>query len=139
MKWEVCYCMSGDPAGEDDADDQTFKHAIVHMILTRDTEAALERLAQRYHIAPPGIRVGHWRGHKKVLAVYISNRRTIFVAKNEDMWNPFVILHEFYHHLRSRSGQHRGTEKLADAFALEYIRAYGELERRRMSSSTFHS
>jgi hypothetical protein len=40
--------------------------------------------------------------------------------------NPFVIIHEFYHHLRSKAvdKMHRGTEKNADKFAIEFIEAY---------------
>jgi len=40
--------------------------------------------------------------------------------------NPFVILHEFYHHLRSKSvdGTHKGTERGADKFALDFITEY---------------
>jgi hypothetical protein len=39
--------------------------------------------------------------------------------------NPFVILHEFYHHLRTDLDlKHRGTEKHADAFAREFIQVF---------------
>jgi hypothetical protein len=34
------------------------------------------------------------------------------------------MLHEFYHHLRYYAGHHRGTEKKADKFALDFIAAY---------------
>jgi hypothetical protein len=38
---------------------------------------------------------------------------------------PFVVLHEFYHHLRTAlDRKHRGTEKYADEFAREFIEAY---------------
>jgi hypothetical protein len=39
-------------------------------------------------------------------------------------YNPFVVLHEFYHHLRARSGPHRGTERHANAFARRFIDSY---------------
>jgi hypothetical protein len=36
-----------------------------------------------------------------------------------------VVLHEFYHHLRtSIDKKHRGTEKFAGEFAEEFIKAY---------------
>jgi hypothetical protein len=42
--------------------------------------------------------------------------------------NPFVVLHEFYHHLRCKGvdRMHRGTEGNADRFALDFIKAYQE-------------
>jgi hypothetical protein len=40
--------------------------------------------------------------------------------------NPFVVLHEFYHHIRSKGvdRMHRGTEGNADKFAIDYITQY---------------
>jgi hypothetical protein len=37
-----------------------------------------------------------------------------------------VILHEFYHHLRSKSAdkQHKGTERNADKFSDEFLSEY---------------
>jgi hypothetical protein len=108
--------------------DDLFKHDVVKLILSRRTEEAIEMLADRFMVEVPRIKVGHWKGRKNVLAVYVSQRQTIFVAKSSEMWNPFVILHEFYHHLRSKSGKHRGTEKLADSFAIAFIRAFLDVE-----------
>ncbi|HEV2226795.1 MAG TPA: hypothetical protein VGR56_08340, partial [Nitrososphaerales archaeon] len=48
----------------------------------------------------------------------------ILAASREYLYDPFVMIHEFYHHLRSASGRHRGTEKDADRFALDFIEAY---------------
>ena len=45
-------------------------------------------------------------------------------ARREFLYDPFTILHEFYHHLRYFGNDHRGTEKHADRFAIDYIRAY---------------
>jgi hypothetical protein len=61
---------------------------------------------------------------KGVAAVYSQRRKEILAARREYLYNPFVMIHEFYHHLRSVSGKHRGTEKQADKFALEFIAAY---------------
>ncbi len=61
---------------------------------------------------------------KGVLAVYSANRKEILAVRQEYLYDPFTMLHEFYHHLRYFAGQHRGTEKLADRFALDYIEAY---------------
>jgi len=41
---------------------------------------------------------------------------------------PFVILHEFYHHTRTGiDTKHRGTEKYANEFAEKFIQAYRSL------------
>ena len=61
---------------------------------------------------------------KGVQAVYSANRKEILAAKREYLYDPFTILHEFYHHLRYFGGEHRGTEKHADRFAIEFIQAY---------------
>ncbi|MCD6324272.1 MAG: hypothetical protein J7L55_04100 [Desulfurococcales archaeon] len=37
---------------------------------------------------------------------------------------PFIIMHEFYHHLRYFGGEHRGTERGANAYAGRAIKAY---------------
>jgi len=69
--------------------------------------------------------VGATKRHSKgVLAVYSADRQEIRAVSQEYLYDPFVMLHEFYHHLRQFAGQHRGTEKNADRFALDYIAAY---------------
>ena len=103
------------------------KALVVHLILSKDPEGALERLSLMNRIDAPKLKVGAVKGRKKALAVYVENEKTIYVAKGESLWDPFIILHEFYHHLRCRSGKHRGTEKLADAYAVDFIRAYNAL------------
>ena len=69
--------------------------------------------------------MGVFEGRTKgVAAVYSQNRKEILAAKREFLYDPFVIIHEFYHHLRSVGGRHRGTERQADQFALGFIAAY---------------
>ncbi len=101
-----------------------FKAKVVEKIILKETESAIELLSKAYGLEPPSIKVGYVKGKKRAIAVYVPSKRTIFVAKGENMWNPFVILHEYYHHLRSFSGEHRGTEKLADAFAIDFLASY---------------
>ena len=72
---------------------------------------------------------------KGVLAVYSSGRKEILAAKREYLYDPFTILHEFYHHLRQFAGQHRGTEKYADAFAIDFIRAYHRVAEKLLAKS----
>ena len=64
---------------------------------------------------------------KGVLAVYSADRKEILAVSQDYLYDPFVMLHEFYHHLRQFAGHHRGTEKNADKFALDYIAAYKRL------------
>lgn len=82
-------------------------------------------LCDHYHVVKPKIGVGVIEGRTKgIRAVYSQNNKEILAAKREYFYDPFVMIHEFYHHLRSVSGKHRGTEKQADKFAIDFIQAY---------------
>jgi hypothetical protein len=85
----------------------------------------MELLSEHYHLERPKLGVGVVKGRSKgVLAVYSHDRKEILAVSQEYLYDPFVMLHEFYHHLRYFAGRHRGTEKNADKFALDYIAAY---------------
>jgi len=73
---------------------------------------------------------------KGVLAVYSANRKEILAARREYLYDPFTILHEFYHHLRYFGGEHRGTEKYADRFATNFIQSYRTVTARLLAEST---
>ena len=101
------------------------KALVVALILDSKTEEAIGVLSRWYRVSEPRLGVGVFEGRTKgVAAVYSQNRKEILAAKREFLYDPFVMIHEFYHHLRSTSGKHRGTEKQADKFALEFIAAY---------------
>lgn len=103
------------------------KANIVYLIYNSKTEEAIKVLSDYYRIEPPKIRIGVIQGmSKKSRAVYSVQRREIFVSDKSYLYDPFVILHEFYHHLRSQSGKHRGTERHANNFAIDFIRAFRE-------------
>ena len=106
--------------------EQKFKATVVWLILNGKVEKALEMLARKHGVRAPTLEVGLPKGRKmKALGCYTGNKRTISVLDSEALKDPFVILHEFYHHLRtSRDAKHRGTEKYANAFAKEYIEAF---------------
>ena len=104
--------------------DDVFKARIVQLILDGRVEEALALLSNYFGIPPPRIKVGRVKGRKRALAVYVPKEKTIYVQYGDLYTNPHVILHEFYHHLRFRDGRHRGTEKHADRFAEEFIKAY---------------
>src|SRR3972149_5922583 len=105
----------------------SFKPTIVFLILNKQTEQALDMLAKKYKVDVPKLEVGLPKGHtRNAYGTYSGKNQTISVLDSEVFCNPFVILHEFYHHLRSKSvdRKHRGTERNADKFAVEFIREY---------------
>lgn len=105
-----------------------FKAAIVATILNSEPEKAVSVLSERFGISEPRMGVGVVKGRSKgVRAVYSGKRKEILAAKREFLYDPFTVLHEFYHHLRSFGGEHRGTEKYADRFASEFIEAYNRV------------
>jgi len=98
---------------------------VVATILDSRPEDALSLLCEHYRVSRPRLSVGVFEGRTKgVAAVYSVERREILAAKREFLFDPFVIIHEFYHHLRSTSGKHRGTERQADEFAAGFIDAF---------------
>lgn len=106
---------------------ENFKPLVVWLILNGKPEEALERLAKKYQVNVPDLKVGLPKGHKiKAYGCYTSKNQTISVLNSDVMVNPFVIIHEFYHHLRSKSvdRMHKGTEKNADKFALDFLTQY---------------
>lgn len=104
--------------------DNLFMVKIVYLILSKDTEEALEQLSQYYKVAEPKLRVGMPKRYSKNPACYVAKNRTIYVAKREILWNPKIILHEFYHHLRRETDAQGGIEKYADKFAKNFIEGY---------------
>lgn len=103
-----------------------FEVLIVWLILNGKVEKALELLAEHYSVNVPKIEVGLPKGRKKkILGCYNAKKGTIFVLNSDMLREPFIILHEFYHHLRTNlDTKHKGTEKYADKFAKEFIQAY---------------
>ena len=107
-----------------DLDESKFKAAIVSLILTKDTERAVRLVSRKFKVRTPSLEIGHTKGKKLALAVYSVSSNSIAFAEMDHFFNPFVVLHEMYHAIRSTSGHHRGTEKNADKFALDYIDQY---------------
>ncbi len=105
-------------------DEKQFKAKIVHLIIDQKTEKALELLSQYHHVPTPKLKVGMPKGDFKHKGCYVVQNGTIHVANGDSLYNPYIILHEFYHHLRTRGATHRGTEKNADRFAKDYIATY---------------
>jgi hypothetical protein len=105
--------------------DDLTKAKIVYMILNRKTEEALQNLSEFYNIPPPEIVVGTIKGKRRsVYAVYVQKEGKIYAINSDIFYNPFVVLHEFYHHIRTKGGIHRGSEKRANAYAKDFVDAY---------------
>jgi hypothetical protein len=96
---------------------------VVKLISDGKVEDSLELLAGHYGVSVPRIRVGLPKSRRsKVQGCYSASDQTIYVLDRDRLKNPFVILHEFYHHLRTGVDEkHRGTERLASAFARKFI------------------
>ena len=103
-----------------------FKSLVVWLILNRDTEKALDLLAKEYKVKKPKLKIGLPKGHKtKTLGCYITKNSTIALYNSDLLSNPYVILHEFYHHLRTNiEKKHQGTEKNANKFASDFLKHY---------------
>lgn len=104
-----------------------FKPLVVWLIINGKPEEALELLAKKYQVNVPDLKVGLPKGHKiKAYGCYTSKNQTISVLNSDVLVNPFVVIHEFYHHMRSKSvdRMHKGTERNADKFAIEFIEAF---------------
>ena len=114
--------------------DDITKAKIVHIILNRNTEEALQKLSKFYNVTPPEIVVGTIKGKRRtVYAVYVQKERRIYVINSDVFYNPFIVLHEFYHHIRTRAGVHRGSEKHANMYAKSFIDSYKKIvEKKKM-------
>jgi hypothetical protein len=98
---------------------------VVRLILDRQTESALTLLSAFYKIEAPEITVGTIKGkRKKVYAVYLGRERKIYAKNSEIFYNPFIVLHEYYHHLRSQGTEHRGSENYANSYAKQFLNSY---------------
>jgi hypothetical protein len=103
--------------------EQEFRARIVGHILAGKPENSIRLLSEYYGIVVPSLRVGTVKGHRKVVACYVEKEKRIYLSRSELLTNPFVILHEFYHHLRASStAKNPQVDKRADLFALNFIR-----------------
>jgi len=108
--------------------DDLKKAEIVQMILEKKTEIALEKLSEFYRVETPHIVVGTIkRKRRTVYAVYVVAENKIYASNSDIFYNPFVILHEYYHHIRSKLGKHRGSERHANMYAKEFIDSYNKI------------
>ena len=111
--------------------DSFFKAKIVYLILSKDTDEALKLLSQQYNVVEPKLKVGMPKGYSKNPGCYVHKTKTIHVSRREMLSSPHIILHEFYHHLRSVQNAQGGIEKYADGFAKTYLDAYVEAPKKK--------
>lgn len=105
--------------------DDLIKAKIVSLILDKKTETALEELSELYHVETPEIVVGTIKKKRRtVYAVYVVDEKKIYALNSDIFYNPFIILHEYYHHIRSKLGTHRGSEKHANMYAQDFVASY---------------
>jgi hypothetical protein len=71
---------------------------------------------------------------KTVYAVYVQKETKIYATNSDIFYNPFVVLHEFYHHIRTKGGVHRGSENNANMYAKTFIDAYNRTIKQIMES-----
>jgi hypothetical protein len=103
--------------------EREFRARIVSYILDGRPEHAVKLLSEYYGVSEPELRVGTVKGHRKVLGCYVQKEKRIYLSTSQFLTDPFVILHEFYHHLRASDiAKNRQVEKRADLFALNFIR-----------------
>ena len=110
--------------------DELTKAKIVQMILNKKTETALEKLSEFYHVESPKIVVGTIKGkRRRAYAVYVPAQKKIYALNSDIFYNPFIILHEYYHHIRSKLGVHRGSERHANMYAKDFVDSYTRIVR----------
>lgn len=108
--------------------DDITKAKVVYMILNKKTEEALQNLSKFYKVIPPEITVGTIKGKRRtVYAVYVQRESKIYCINSDIFYNPFIVLHEFYHHIRTKGGIHRGSEKYANTYAKSFIDSYNKI------------
>lgn len=108
--------------------DDLAKAKVVQMILDKKTEEALHSLSTHYKVNPPQIVVGTIKGKRRtVYAVYVQRERKIYCINSDIFYNPFIVLHEFYHHIRTTGGIHKGSEKYANNYAKGFIDSYNKI------------
>ena len=77
------------------------KVSIIRLIIKGDVKEALNKLSESFKVKSPKIRVGTVKGHRKAGAAYRQANKTIYASNREVLYDPMIILHEYYHHLQS--------------------------------------
>jgi len=100
-------------------------HVVGLIRVERKPDEALELLSRHYRVEKPTLKMGLPKGENSALGCYVTREKTIYISTQEYLYDPYIIIHEFYHHLRSVTGKHRGTERHARDFALDFLKKSG--------------
>ncbi len=106
---------------EEKPEELILKAKAVKLILDGKPEEALVLLSKFYKIRIPVLKIGLPKRLKRAKGCYDSKRKLICLRSSSEYRDPFVVLHEFYHHLRNERGEFSGSEKNANVFALNSI------------------
>jgi hypothetical protein len=105
--------------------EREFRSKVVRWIIEGRPEDALRLLSEFYDVSQPELRVGTVKRHRGVVALYVEKEHRIYLSKSDYVSNPFVILHEFYHHLRAtQATKKKQADKRADLFANNFLSDY---------------
>lgn len=118
------------PRSELPVSGKDFQEIVVRLIsIDKKPEDALDLLSLYYRVEKPLLRIGLPKGEKKALGCYVQRERTIYISREEYLYDAYVLIHEFYHHLRNVGGKHRGTERHAKEFALSFLESTASTQR----------
>ena len=101
---------------------------IIRLIIEGKVEEAIDILSSFYKVEKPKLKVGIPKGKYNALALYDPIKNIIYFKKGEYMHNPFIVLHEFYHVLRSQEGKHKGSERKANEFAYNFLKRFYKIK-----------
>src|SRR5207245_6707286 len=88
-------------------DQRQFQDRVVQLIsIEKRPEDALELLSKHYRVEMPALRIGLPPGEKKALGCYVHRQKTIYISSQEHLYDPYVLTHELYPHLRYAAPHH---------------------------------
>ena len=72
--------------------EKEFRALVVYLILSKNTERAVELVGRRFGVKPPRLSIGILKGKKRALAVYSVSTNEISFADQDQFFDPFVVL-----------------------------------------------
>ena len=95
--------------------DDRNKAKVVFLIPNR---RSITNFSKFYKVIPHEIIVGTIKGKRRTICVvYVQREVKIYCINSDIFYNQFIVLHEFYYHLRTKSSIHSGSEKHASIYA----------------------
>ena len=75
------------------------------------------------------IRVGTVKGHRKAGMVYHQSNKNIYASNRKVLYNPMIILHEYYNYIQSELYGKRESEKYVNKLTKDVIASLMKLLR----------